>query len=977
MGLFDYSVRHLLGASYQGGGLCFSGSTLHVSVNGRVTSVDLREGRARTLPYESTRALRTLSSSDNGLLLAVNAYARAALIQPSGAVRGTLAVPIFNLTAGCISPDGRLVAFANATDTTVWRTPAAPVPGYAEFERFQNFRAGASAPAAMAWSDDSRRLAVAGRDGVCRVFTMREATGRRKKLIPLVLHGHREPIVVVKFCGKRGLVTISRDGAMFCWRLRFNDDIARALEEADAAAAAAAKKASVGNDEDEGDSDEIASESEEKGEEKGAAKIESESESDSESDSDEDGAIPGMLNRGWFLPLEAALLSRHFVKKGAKRIRSGDVSQNLAVIGMSNGVFALYKLPEEMGEAESEDFDKGLFELRQNVIDERKELKKRKKLSGDDNDSDKPQMQFIGFTELNLVHSLSVSAGALTDVKFNDTGEWIALASSHSGQLVVWEWRSETHVLKQQSHVLSSSAAAFSADGRAIATGSLDGRLKLWGVTTGFCAATFADHTAAVTGIAFAGSDVVVSSSLDGTVRAFDIRRYRNFRVLVGPPPQRQFGCVAVDEAGDLVAAGCVDTFEVVVWSLRTGKVLELLAGHKGPVASLAFRPRRGTLASGSWDRTVRLWDMYERKGSCETLEHSKEVLAVTFRPDGREFASASLSGEITLWDAEKGTVTGTIDGGRDAAPGRSRDSRTLAPVRGHFQTLSYSADGRFLLAGAASKSVCVYIVAEGITPSLVDKHNVTRNQDFDGLRDELNSKNVTVSGHNTDFVDHDDEEAESYGEAVIARGKSQPGAMSEALTKRKKLLKAEVKCVRYSPAGRMWAAVTQEGVLLYGEGAYNGQDEIQFDPVNLAVDITPKTAERALKERQFVKALMIALRLSERGVLNKVVEAVPAADVPGVLSSIPSVYFVRLVTLLAWRIENTPHIELNLLWARRLLLQQGGHAHDAAKDIGMVNTVLRSLHRVTTAQSKKVGPLADRNQHTLQYLTELSTRSS
>lgn len=944
MGHFEYSIRNLLGASYQGGGICFSGNTLFVAINGRVNAINLTDGRSRTLPYESSRSLRSLSVGGS-TLLAVNTYARAAVLTTNGIIRGMLPVPLFNLTAANISPSGRLVAFSNSTETTIWKVPQDPVPGYADFERVQSFKTGAAATSSIAWSPDSKRIAIAGHDGVCRLYTLRDAEQERKKLIPLVLHGHREPIVVVRFCGKRGLVTISRDGVMFCWRLRYND----ALQ---------------------------ASSKEEGHDAGGESDVDSNDESSNSDDNDMDNIDPGKMRRGWFLPVEAFLFSRHFVKKGgAKRVRSGDVSSTMAVIGTSNGVFALYQLPPEMAEAENEDFDRGLFELRRETIDMRKEQKKRVRQVGEEK---KPLVPSSGFTELNLVHTLSVSTGALTDIKFNATGEWIAIASSHSGQIVVWEWRSETHVLKQQSHVLTSTAAAFSSDGRIIATGSQDGRLKLWGVSTGFCAATFADHTAAITGVAFAGKDVVISSSLDGTVRAFDIRRYRNFRVLVGPPPRRQFGCVAVDASGDLVAAGCTDTFEIIVWSLRTGNVLELLAGHKGPVSSLAFRPRRGTLASASWDRTVRLWDMYERKGSCESLEHAKEVLSVAFRPDGEEFASCSLSGEIMLWDADKATVTGTIDGSRDAAPGRSRNSRTVAQKRGHFQSLSYSADGRLLLAGAASRHICVYIVAEGVNPSLIDKHSVTRNQDFDGLRDELNSKNVTGSGHNIDHIDDDDEEAETYGEAVLARRKSQPGAPSESLTRRKNLLKAQVKCVQFSPTGRMWTAVTQEGVLVYGEGQsiFGNESGVLFDPVNLSVDITPKNAEKAVHEKQYAKAVMIALRLSERRLLNKVIESVPVSDISLVVDQVPSVYFVRLISLLAWRVENTRHIDFNLLWARRLLLRHGNEAHSSSRDAGAVNTALRALLRATTMQSKRLAPIADRNAHTLQYLSELSQRN-
>jgi periodic tryptophan protein 2 len=49
-----------------------------------------------------------------------------------------------------------------------------------------------------------------------------------------------------------------------------------------------------------------------------------------------------------------------------------------------------------------------------------------------------------------------------------------------------------------------------------------------------------------------------------------------------------------------------MDTFQVFTWSLKTGRLLEVLAGHEGPVAGLAFNPDLPFLASASWDKTVR-----------------------------------------------------------------------------------------------------------------------------------------------------------------------------------------------------------------------------------------------------------------------------------------------------------------------------------------------------------------------------------
>ena len=101
---------------------------------------------------------------------------------------------------------------------------------------------------------------------------------------------------------------------------------------------------------------------------------------------------------------------------------------------------------------------------------------------------------------------------------------------------------------------------------------------------------------------------VVLSSSLDGSVRAFDLARYRNFRTLTSPRPA-QFGCLAADAAGELVAAGGTDTFEIYLWSLKSGRLLEVIPGHEGPVAGVAFSPSptSSMLASASWDKTLRL----------------------------------------------------------------------------------------------------------------------------------------------------------------------------------------------------------------------------------------------------------------------------------------------------------------------------------------------------------------------------------
>jgi len=80
-----------------------------------------------------------------------------------------------------------------------------------------------------------------------------------------------------------------------------------------------------------------------------------------------------------------------------------------------------------------------------------------------------------------LCYSISDSSAvnAISSVTINKSSEWIALASSEVGQLCVWEWQSQTHVLKQQSHFGSMSSLHYSPDAQFIVTGGLDGKVYL------------------------------------------------------------------------------------------------------------------------------------------------------------------------------------------------------------------------------------------------------------------------------------------------------------------------------------------------------------------------------------------------------------------------------------------------------------------------------------------------------------------
>ena len=138
----------------------------------------------------------------------------------------------------------------------------------------------------------------------------------------------------------------------------------------------------------------------------------------------------------------------------------------------------------------------------------------------------------------------SISNKRISSACVNASGEWLGFGCAKAGQLLVWEWQSETYILKQQGHHYDMNKIAYSPDGSLIATGGHDGKIKIWNTSSGFCSVTFTEHSGGITGLLFAQSGIsILSASLDGTIRAFDLLRYRNFRTFTSPEPT-QFSCL-------------------------------------------------------------------------------------------------------------------------------------------------------------------------------------------------------------------------------------------------------------------------------------------------------------------------------------------------------------------------------------------------------------------------------------------------
>lgn len=936
----NYKFSNLLGSPYRGGNLLLVESDLLSAGGNRVLQTDLNESTGSALPFESLGQLRNLCVSPDGLLLlAIDAEGKALLINRKRQVllhhfsfKGPVATANF-------SPDGQYIACAVQRLVQVWRTPGFQ-KSVAPMQLHRTYGQCHADVTALDWSQDSQWIAAASKDLSARVFSLNPI----QDYIPPTLTGHRTVPVGVFWAGSTvassaalageeapALFTIGRDGAVFYWmyegpapsthpqgqsqgypnvpgkhkKRKAPDSDPEQPAEATSEAAAEADSAAADDDSNSSSSMDA---------KRGADGVSDGSRQESDSAEEQGQASTSgrqdteQQQTTSFAGGRWRLGAKHFFNQRGAKVTAVDyhTATGMLVVGFSNGIFDLFELPK---------FDN--------------------------------------------IHTLSVSRSAINAITFNKAGDWVALGCAALGQLLVWEWRSESYILKQQGHYYDIATSAFSPDGLNLATGADDSKVKIWNMQSGFCFVTFSEHSAPVTAVAFLPSgSVVVSASLDGTVRAFDLVRYRNFRTMTSPHPV-QFVSLAVDPAGEVICAGSLDTFQVYVWSVRTGRLLDVLAGHEGPVAGLAFSPTQSLLASASWDKTVRTWDVFSGKGGVETLQHSHDVLALAYRPDGKLLASATLDGQIYLWDPQEAQLLGSIEGRRDLAGGRlSSDRRALGnSTSGQcFTSLAFSADGAFLLAGGSTKYVCMYDVEEKV---MLRRFQISHNRSIDGVLDLLNSKNMTQAGP----VDLIDDDADDLDDVLPPPPEGGPGTAENLPgtgSKRKAAIRS--RAVTLSPTGQTWAAATTEGLLLYSL-----DQGLVFDPTDLTEDITPAAAYKALANRAFLRALLIALRLKDPEVVRQVMMAIPPSQVGSVAAGVPSASVPQVLLALASYLADSPHLEFLLSWLRDICIKHGRSLQN--EKAAVIMPAIRSLQRVLSKTHEDLSAACDNNQYMLQYL--------
>ncbi|KAF6779715.1 hypothetical protein AHF37_00825, partial [Paragonimus kellicotti] len=271
---------------------------------------------------------------------------------------------------------------------------------------------------------------------------------------------------------------------------------------------------------------------------------------------------------------------------------------------------------------------------------------------------------------------------------------------------IVWDYESGEFEHTLKGHTDSVQDVAFDPTGKLLASCSADMQVKLWDFTIYQCIKTLTGHDHNVSSVAFLPSgDFLVSASRDKTIKMWEVSTGYCIKTFVGH--SEWIRCVRPGPEGNLLAS-CSNDHTIRVWSVETRECVIVLRGHEHVVECIAWvthpqsvlaitNPTNSgstatgdgpgpagsvqngiptendsslinpvssalLLASGSRDRSVRMWDV--NTGLClfELIGHDNWVRQLVFHPQGRLLLSASDDKTVRVWDLKNRRCQKTLD---------------------------------------------------------------------------------------------------------------------------------------------------------------------------------------------------------------------------------------------------------------------------------------------------------------------------
>jgi WD40 repeat protein len=328
----------------------------------------------------------------------------------------------------------------------------------------------------------------------------------------------------------------------------------------------------------------------------------------------------------------------------------------------------------------------------------------------------------------------------------------VTTAYSESGQLQVWEvYNNERAITGRplvtlRGHKGACYDAAFSPDGKLIASACAEGGARLWDPATGKTEDDFVPTRSAVTAAISQDGTRLVTGDQQGTVQIWSVPGLQR-----GPSIEVSRAVESVAVSPDRQQVAVATEHGAVIWR-ATGSRLTL-KGHLGPVLSVAFSPDGKLVVTAGSDQTARIWDAATGLQVGQPLQSFTSVNSASFSPDGKVVLTTSEDGTARVWDArtrrELYVLGTTVTGPATAAAFSPDDSlvavakfdktatiwnvedsdepKVLTLLRGHTGPLTsivFSADGKFVATAGEDGTARVWEAHSGRALNVLRGHS-------------------------------------------------------------------------------------------------------------------------------------------------------------------------------------------------------------------------------------------------------------
>jgi RNA polymerase sigma factor (sigma-70 family) len=253
----------------------------------------------------------------------------------------------------------------------------------------------------------------------------------------------------------------------------------------------------------------------------------------------------------------------------------------------------------------------------------------------------------------------------ITSVVYSPDGKTLAIGERDASRLAkpperVTLWEVATG--KKIDTLKGCGPLQFSPDGKALAAAESDHTVRVWEVGSRKELATLKGHKGLISSVVYApDGKVIATSSNDRYVRLWDaatgnvLHTVKQGKYLatsvVFSPDGKTLASVGMEAAAGRPGTARLGGGVITLCNTQSGKIVQQWEDKDSGLLAVAFSPDGKTVATGGYDRMVKLWDVTSKQQLTSLKGHTKYVRALTFAPNGRSLASGSWDGTVKIWE--------------------------------------------------------------------------------------------------------------------------------------------------------------------------------------------------------------------------------------------------------------------------------------------------------------------------------------